>query len=146
MARLLFLGIVGIALIFGGCGEKLEKYKFSSIDANVSLSTDEEIGLANRFLKYWDARSRKDFETSYQMELPYNRYLKTYNMYEAEGQSIFENFHTVLLSVRFDKDEKNIAWIQRKYIHKDTVLLLNSKWINVHGTWYHKYTFSVFPE
>ncbi len=138
---------VVLALLLGvaGCTEK-KHFEYAGVDANVSLDTPRREALAERVMEYWDARSRHDFKTSYEMELPYDRYLKEYSLYEAEGRSLFKGFFTQVTKIRIDSGDSRIAWVSRDYRYDDKNLKMRDKWILVNGVWYHKYFFSVFPQ
>lgn len=131
---------------FAGCSEMPGRYEFAGLDANVTLESPEQKALADRVLRYWDARSRHDFKTAYDMELPYDRFLKPFKIYKAEGASLYKGFHTQVMRMEFDPSDERIAWVFREYRYDDRRLPMRAKWIRVNGTWYHKYNFSVFPQ
>ena len=135
-----------LALVFIGCSDKLESYEYAKVDSNLTLTTPDEIALANRFLKYWDARSHHDFKTSFSIELPYIQYTKLPDTYHAEGKTTFEGYQVILKKIDYKDSKHQIATIHRIYIYKDKNLDFKSKWIKVNGTWYHKYDFSLFPQ
>ncbi len=134
------------AMWFAGCSDKPGHYEFAGLDANVTLDSSEQKALADRVLRYWDARSRHDFESAYKIELPYDRFLKPFEIYKAEGGSLYKGFHTQVMRMQFDPSDRRIAWVFREYRYDDKRLPMRSKWIRVNGTWYHKYNFSVFPQ
>ncbi len=143
----IFYALLPIVLLFlSACSEKIETYKYAVIDQNVTISGKKEVQLANRFMQYWDARSRHDFSSSYTYELPYTQFIKNKNVYISEGKSTYQNYKVILKNINYDEKNNDIVWLQRQYIHDKTILMLKSKWIYINDTWYHKYTFSVFPE
>jgi hypothetical protein len=132
--------------VISGCGEKPKHYEYADVDQNLSVGSKEESALLNRTLEYWNARSSHDFKTSYEMELPYNRFLKTFELYDAESKSLYNGFHTTIKRIELSKKDPRIAWVFREYKYDDKKLNMRSKWILVDGKWYHKYDFSVFPQ
>lgn len=144
--RFLTVLLTAVLFIMSGCNEKPKHYQYADADQNLSVGSKEESALLDRVLAYYDARSTHDFKSSYKMELPYNRFLKTFERYDAESNSLYKGFHTTIDRIELSKKDPRIAWIFREYKYDDKKLYMRSKWILVNGKWYHKYDFSVFPQ
>ncbi len=149
MKRSFLLSLLLIAALWNaGCEKKTKTYAYADVDKNLTITKDAERKLLDRVLEYRDARSRHDFKHTYAMELPYDRFLKPYAMYEEEGNSLYRGFYTTVLKIKLDPSDERIAWVDRvyQYKRKGEKLQMRSKWIEVNGMWYHKYDFSVFPQ
>ena len=138
--------LIMVSMLFLGCSPKEKHYKYASIDQNLTLADENIKELAMRFMQYWDAVSRHDFNTSYQMELPYIQFVKPYDDYTTEGNAQFEHFYVTLKKVECLDGNCTTALLQREYRFKKKILSFKSKWIKVNGTWYHRYDFSLFPQ
>lgn len=146
MKPVLLLIFVGAAFLFLGCSDRLSKSKYVSVDENVSLETESLRALRNRFVEYWDARSLHEFDKTYMYEMPYQRFLKPFDVYSGELSVTFNEYNTVLKAIRFENEEKDTATVFREYIKDDVVLHQKTVWYLVNGTWYRKYAFSLFPQ
>jgi hypothetical protein len=137
--------LVAIVVLMTACSDKAPTSDYVSIDQNITFQTKNAKELRNRFISYWDLRSRHQFDQSYGYELPYIRFLKNEEIYKSELAVTFKGFHTVMTKLHFDDAEQTRATIYRDYVKDDVKLHLKSRWYLVNGTWYRKYDFSLFP-
>jgi len=113
----------------------------------IEKDTKLDNALRNRVEKYWKYKGKKDFESSYKYELPYERYLHS----EVDYEIFFQNasrFSKIKL-LRIIKCNKDICILglvlYPKFAPKNTSYI-NDKWIKVSGIWYHKYNDSLLPK
>ncbi len=137
--------MVLVLILLTACSDKIPKSEYVSIDQNITLNTKNAQELRNRFITYWDMRSRHLFDQSYSYELPYIRFLKNVEIYKSELSVTFRGFKTVMTKLQFDDAGQTRATIYRDYIKDDVQLHQKSRWYLVNGTWYRKYDFSLFP-
>jgi len=149
MKNVLFFGIW--ILLFAGCS--LHNQTFSTFkqfnDVNVSDSleiTDKKTSLlVKSFLTYWHARQNGDTNTSYQYELPYQRYITPYNKYKKLVSGLYYGKRTELKNITFSHNQ-NIAIIDRNvYLQNNFSYPKKDKWIFFKNRWYHKFYQTVLP-
>ena len=143
--KLLYVGAL-LVFAFMGCSERVPQSKFVSIDQNVTFDSEKSQKLRNRFIAYWDARSRHEFDKSYEFELPYIRFLKDEDTYKSELSVTFKGYETVMTKLEFDDKAQSRATVYRKYIKDDVELRMKTRWYYVNGRWYRAYDFSLFPK
>jgi len=139
---LIFISL--IVLFFTSCNTKPNENEFVVIEKDFNY-INQDSKLLQRILDYWYLRSMHKFEESYEYELPYQTYLKTFERYADEGATTYRKFRVAITKIEY-KNEKSIALVYRKYYRKNTELNLSSKWIKIENKWYHKYDYTVFPE
>lgn len=139
-------GSLLLIVLLTACSERVPESKYVSIDQNVTFDTKNAKELRNRFITYWDLRSRHLFEKSYRYELPYIRFLKNEETYNSELSVTFKDFKIIMKKVVFDNPEQTRATVYREYIKDDVLLHQKTRWYLVNGTWYRKYDFSLFPD
>lgn len=150
--RKLYFLIGTLLIIAGGVVWKIywmgSAIKFSDafVDKNVTLKDNTEKALAERFMLYQHLRSAHQFEKTYEMELPYYRYLIDYRFYEKESKTTNHDFNSTLTSIRYRPGIKEIAKIDFLYQKNKFKSIEHQRWILVNGAWYHSYSFSPFPE
>lgn len=144
LARIVFA--VSLVYLLLGCSDRVSKSKYVTVDENVSMETQSERALRNRFVEYWDARSLHDFDKTYTYEMPYQRFLKPFEVYSGELSVTFSEYNTVLKAIRFENEARDTATVFREYIKDDVILHQKTAWYLVNGTWYRKYAFSLFPQ
>lgn len=144
--KIKFLVILTIFVLFSGCEKKIKDFEHAMLDGNLTLKSEKEMALAQRFLEYWEYRSTRQYEKSFQMEMPSYKFLNTIDRYLVESHSMNHDFTIKLKSISFNADEKQIAVLRRQYNKGTFQSFSDDIWLNVNGTWYHKYYFSPFPE
>jgi len=132
--------------MLAGCSDEPQKYDDTAIDKNITIKSDVEQALADRFLEYHHLRSIQAFEQSYLIELPAYRFISDYKLYLAESRTVSKDFNTTLLSISYNPQEKDIAYAHYRYKKQNHVTLHQERWMYVNEKWYHSYDFSPFPD
>jgi len=144
--------ILVFALLFLGC-EKREAHTASSCsnfqyahkDGNFSQNISKELTeLSCSHLQYWEYRSKKEFEKSYNYELPYQRFIYSNDWYKRFHSPDEGNFS--ILQVEIIQKSPEFAEIKTKKILKDGYsYTFLDKWYRVGNKWYHKMKTTYLP-
>lgn len=126
-----------IILFLQGC----EKYKFASIDANIS--DDIPSDLKKRYLNYWESKSKNDYKVTFTLELPYENYLKPLEEYISFQTATKTKYKIKALNIKKPFIDTFIITSEIDFGYKKT--LQNDKWIEVNGIWYHYYYPNILP-
>lgn len=135
----LFLLIVSIIFLIG-C-EKSRKYAL--IDANITFSSKSIENLSKRHLDYWEAMSKRDFNTTFSYELPYLQFIKSKKWYANFNQS--NNYHYSIIQKNIILKTPHIASIKTFYELNDNTYTFEDHWYLVNDSWYHKFKTSKLP-
>jgi hypothetical protein len=125
-----------------GCVSGKPSYPDISYNAKL-LTTKEQEALAKRFAHYWHARIHEDYGTSWEMELPYQRFLMDFKNYKSLAGG-YKGAHVRLEKIEFIYPDE--AVIDRVVIYPNNKQFVKKdKWYRVKGRWYHKFYQSVLP-
>jgi len=99
-----------------------------------------------RILNYWENRSKKNFEATYQIELPYLKYLHTKEWYEKffQDATLFSKVKIKKIT-QCDENICTVGLLLNPKFSPETNIFLYDKWIKVDNLWYHKYVDSALP-
>lgn len=136
-----FLLFIALASIFTACEPK---YRFASIDQNVTLTNKHEKELSRRHLAYWDSMSQKNFLESYTFELPYQRYIQGQEWYGRFFEGNNKEYEIVLKDLEWIDD--NRVLVHTEYIRQKNRHIFKDRWFYVNGTWYHMFDTSKLPK
>ena len=102
--------------------------------------------LQKRVISYWEKRAQKQFEETYEYELPYLQYLHTSLWYEQFFQDAPKFSKIIVKKVENINKNKSIIGLllYPKYNSKNFVFLYDT-WVKIDGNWYHKYKDSSLP-
>jgi len=142
MNRLVLL--ILLVVLFVGCSVKLPSSQYASIEKNRnSLNDHKKLLLAKRFIEYWDARIKGDTAKSWQYELPYMRYISTYENYKPMARGYYGK---KVVLMRVEPQNKDQAIVLRKvYITPDRYVVKKDQWFYVKDNWYHKFYQAILP-
>ena len=89
--------------------------------------------------------SQKNFQCSYKYELPYQRFLYSYEWYQQFNSGNRKNYKIELLQIIPKKE--NMIVIKSKFISSDDNVTYQffDKWYNVDELWFHKMKVSILP-
>jgi len=138
---MILIGIIGA--LFIGCSIKLPSSKYVYVENNKIVSDKKMTLLAKRFIEYWDARIKGDTARSWQYELPYMRYITTYNNYQAMAKGYYGQ-KVVLVDIKPQRKNQVIV-IRKVYINPKRYIIKKDKWFYVKDNWYHKFYQAVLP-
>ena len=136
--KYLFYAIL-ILTLFNGCEKKL---KYAKTDIELVLKTDNEKQLVKRVLKYWDLMSKKEFDKTYPMELPYQQYLYPLSKYKLINSGNNAGYYMTIQNISI---KENNATISLKYKLNNTKLHLTDNWVKIKDIWYHKKRINKLP-
>jgi hypothetical protein len=137
----IFIAFLVMLLVFlSGCEKK---YDYAVVDDNVTLQTEEQEKLAETFLEYWDAFSKKDFDKSYQYEMQYMQYLHSLPWYKEFFEGNRKNYSVSFTQVSVH-DEK--AMIKIKMQFEKSTVVREDIWYKVSDEWRHIFRDSILPE
>lgn len=114
-----------------GCSAKHAQY-FSILQ--------DDTQLLKRCNEYWQARAKGDMRKAWEYELPYQKYLTSFEEYAAQVGPSDKTICTKIL----EKDNKERI-VQRKITIGKRNILKKDKWIFVKDNWYHKFYQTIFP-
>ena len=141
-----FLAFVLIVVFQSGCERKIAHYEQTSIESNLTLKNDKERLLAETFVEYWHLRNKREFKESYQYELPYFRYITSYEQYKPQVGAYNFDFQTRLIGIEYPHHRDDVVTVKRSYRKNDFHSVEKETWVYVNGKWYHDFQFSPFPE
>ena len=101
--------------------------------------------LANAVDRYWSAFSAHDLETTYAMELPYQRYLHPFDWYRHFRADAKKGFTVTVTKVQKVPDNPNIVYLYLSIDFNGDKGATRDKWIRVGDTWYHKFIDTLLP-
>jgi len=130
-------------LLLTACAPKLPSYPEVSYN-NKEIQRDSKTKLlVKRFLEYWHYRTIGDMKKAWEYELPYQKYLNSFERYKGMvGPSIGSK--TELVKIKYPNADEAI--ITRKvYLGKKDILIKKDKWYYVKDNWYHKFYQTIFP-
>lgn len=127
-------------ILFLGCSQPSSQYV--SLDANLTLHSEKEEALAERFVTYWDARSTNNYKKSYALELPSYRFLASLEQHIVKLPIHKKVPHVTLHSIELIDLKRNIAAVTSLHNQHKAV----EKWIYIDNKWYHRYYRPDFPE
>lgn len=139
MKVLIFFSV--ILLIFTGCEKK---YKYSTLDQNLTFASDEARKLSKIHQKYWEMYSQKKFSNTYPYELAYMRFLHSLEWYKLFLASNKANYTVIQEKIVIDG---NSAVVKTKHIYDNNkTAVFYDPWYNVNGTWQHEFKDSILPD
>jgi len=142
MEKVFQIAGMSILLFFLGCSSKLPVYKETSVE-RTAISSAKEKKLARAFLEYWRARIQRDYKTSYQYELPYQKYIFRYPDYLKKIGNIYSRSKIKLSKITYIAPD--IAIVDREVKMGNKVFHKKDKWIYIDGAWYHKFYQTILP-
>lgn len=131
-----------IVLLFAACAPS--SYKYSSIDP--SFTTEDkslkELSFAHKI--YWEYYSAKEFDKTYQMELPHLRFQKSLDWYKNFFEPNRKGYKITLLSINKIDDDRAII-THRYEDEEENTLIIEDRWVLIGGKWRHYFEFSKLP-
>lgn len=136
------LFIILIAVFFVACAPS--SYKYSSIDPSFTTEDKNLKELAQTHKLFWEYFSAKEFEKTYQMELPHLCFQKSFNWYKNFFEPNRKGYKINLVSIKKIDDDR--AVITHKYKdEEENEFLMEDRWVLVNGKWRHYFEFSKLP-
>lgn len=137
--------ILFIAYFFIGC--ELEIPQYSSVDLSrvqkKNLSKQEKL-LLRRFAQYWNYRLKRDFAKTFSYELPYQKYITSFDYYKDNLIYSYGKGKIILDNIYFK--DKNHAIITKEYINRKGEHFKDKEdWYYVIDNWYHKFYQYIMP-
>jgi hypothetical protein len=143
MTNLLKIAILTlfISLFFGGC---VSSYQFAFKDPSLQLKDESLKALSQRDLSYWEHMSQKEFDASYDYELPYLRYLKSLEWYKNFNATNNQKFTIKQYDITLVDSHRAII---KHYYHGSDghSLNLEDRWVLVQNEWFHYFELSKLP-
>jgi len=114
-----------------------------ALEINFSSGVLMQSNLKKRFVEYWNNRAHKQFYKTYDLELPYLKYLYSKDWYE----DYFSNAPRIKkISIKRVNCKDNICKIGMVLkIYKNSVYYTD-KWIKVDNVWYHRFNDNALPQ
>jgi hypothetical protein len=113
-----------------------------ALEINFANGVLMQSDLKSRFIKYWQNRANKYFFKTYDLEMPYLRYLYSKEWYE-DYFSLAPRIKKISIKKIDCKD--NICYIHMLLkINKNNVYY-KDKWVKVDGIWYHRFNDNPLP-
>lgn len=130
-----------VTLILSGCSSH---YSYAIKDPNFSVTEETKQALSNRHLQFWEYFSKKEFTSSYELELPHLRFEKSilwYNNFHADNK---QEYIITQLSITL-QDEYHAIVTTQLQDKEGLVRTFPDYWVLVEGKWYHYFEFSKLP-
>jgi hypothetical protein len=137
----IYLPLLVLVLFFVGC-EEPRSYAFK--DENRTYSSKKLQELSERHLEFWEAFSKKDFNTTYRYELPYLQFIKSLKWYNTFNLANNKHYSIIQKDIKVKRDD--FALIKTQYKLKENSYIFNDPWYLVDGIWYHEFSTSKLPE
>ncbi len=124
-----------------GCSKT---YKYVQVNQEFSKKAQYR-DLLTQASRYWDALSIKDFDESYEYELPYLNFKHNLEWYKKFHSNNKEKYFINIKSIK-SIDLSGVVYIELEYNKNGKTFTFLDKWIDVNGRWYHKYSDSLVPD
>ncbi len=135
-----FLVILFI-LISSGCEKK---YIYTSKTNDMVIKDKKSEALSERAMDYWESFSAKDFNSTYQYELPFQQYLKSKLWYVRFNAGNTKGYFLEQKEIEYI--DENRAIIKIKFSkNKSGGHMISDRWYLIDGVWYHKMKTSILP-
>lgn len=136
----LFLSLATL-LVLSGCGIS---YQYASFDPNLKIENDLSSSLKEKNVRYWEYSSKKEFDKTYEMELPHLRFQKSLEWYKSFNAGNRQGYKVTLLSINVIDDTRAIT--QNRYEDDEgNSHVFEDRWVFVENEWYHYFEFSKLP-
>jgi hypothetical protein len=130
---------LGIILFITGCTPEIQNV---TVDFDLNKTTQLEKKLIQRYKTYWYYFSNNDWDKTYDFELPYQRFFFPIERYKHHFTTAKKDFNIKLISI--NRKNINISYLKSEFIKDKLKYQFDDKWVNVNGTWYHKFHSNTF--
>lgn len=114
-----------------------------SLEINFANGVLMQSDLKNRFVDYWNYRAHKEFDKTYNYEMPYLKYLHSKEEYE----DYFEDAPRIKkIIVKNINCKNNICYISLLLKIYHNYVFFKDKWVKVDNIWYHRYNDMLLPK
>jgi len=137
-----YVFIIFALLAFFGCESKVEKYEYKDVNISLTPSSKKEALLVQRFAQYWHKRLNGDYNSSYDFELPSQRYLVSLKEYK-NVLGLYKGSKADLVHISYPHPD--IAIVTRKMRIKNKAFTRLDKWLFIDDNWYHKFYQTALP-
>lgn len=135
--------LIAIGVFFISCSKT--KHTNSFLENNITYENEELKSLSERHLSYWEKFSKKDFNNTYEYELPYQQYLYSKKWYNNFFKTNNVNYRIYQIDIqRYDKNS-DIANVKTRFVKDKTNFIFSDLWFYVNGQWYHHFKPSKLP-
>lgn len=135
-----FLVLLTTLFFFSGC----VSYKYASVSPVFKAEDGKAESLKERNLLFWEYFSNKEFDKSYELELPHLRFQKSLIWYQAFYAPNRKNYKITLMDIETIDEHRAIV----KNLYEDNAgnsFTMEDRWVFVDGKWYHFFEFSKLP-
>jgi len=99
--------------------------------------------LSKRHRSYWEKRVSGKWEESYKFELPYQRFIHSFEWYKDFYRGDDKN-HSVIQTKIIMKNP-SYAIVETRHIKEKNVYYSYDKWFYIDGKWFHKMKTTYLP-
>jgi hypothetical protein len=135
-----FVILLTALFFFSGC----VSYKYASVSPTFKTEDAKLKSLKERNLLFWEYFSSKEFDKSYELELPHLRFQKSLNWYKAFHEPNRKGYKITLMSI--ETLDEHRAIVKNLYTdNEENSFTMEDRWVFVGGKWYHFFEFSKLP-
>jgi len=127
-------------LMLSGCGA----YKYAFVSPEFKTQDAKLLSLQEQNLLFWELFSNKEFDKSYELELPHLRFQKSLAWYQEFNESYRKGYKVTLMSIETLDEHRAIVKNFHEYTEGNR-LIMEDRWVFVDGKWYHFFEFSKLP-
>jgi hypothetical protein len=135
-----FVILLTILFFFSGC----VSYKYASVSPTFKTENAKLKSLKERNLLFWEYFSNKEFDKSYELELPHLRFQKSLAWYKTFFEPNRKGYKITLMTIEAIDEHRAIV----KNLYEDNEgnsFTIEDKWVYVSEKWYHFFEFSKLP-
>lgn len=135
--------IICTAFLMTGCFNTFNNIKYVKIE-NKEIEKKYQT-LTQRFIRYWDLFSKKEFDKAYYYELPHQRFIHTLKWYKNFNQPN-EKGYTISL-VKITPVNRYQVKIKSRYTSSDKKdsFTFDDEWFKIDNMWFHVMKTSRLP-
>lgn len=135
------LVLLSTFFFFTGC---VSSYQYASVSPTFKTESTALESLKERNLLFWEYFSNKEFDKSYELELPHLRFQKSLAWYKGFYEPNRKGYKITLISI--DPIDEYRAIVKNLYEDsEENRFVMEDRWVLVNEKWYHYFEFSKLP-
>jgi hypothetical protein len=110
-----------------------------------SLREREEENLRTKFILYWKKKAEGKLEDTYKMELPYQRFLRSFSWYKDFNSIGKKGSKVKIIRIKYEDNNISATIFARKITPEGNSFEFKEKWFKVYNQWFHKMKTTYLP-
>ena len=134
------LVLLSALFFFSGC----VSYQYASVSPTFKAKDTKSESLKEQNLLFWEYFSNKEFDKSYELELPHLRFQKSLSWYKTFNEPNRKGYKITLMDIETLDEHRAVV----KNLYEDNEgnsFTMEDRWVYVGEKWYHFFEFSKLP-